>query len=150
MALQIRRIDEDALPEYWKMQIDTFLANGDTAGPIHETLEHVQRDYQRADMYQIMFDDTMIGGCCIAYEKHRTYRIQRFFISPMYQNQHYGKKAIQMILNQYDWQVLLLDTPKHQLRNLHFYKSLGFQELYEKNVGDGYILIELENRRMIL
>lgn len=147
VAIKICRVDKQDLEKFLKLQKETFLKNGDTAGPINETMTHILRDYETTDLYKVMLDDKMIGGCSIAHKGESTYRIHRLFIDPVYQNHHYGRDVMLEIMKTYNWNVIQLDTPKHQLRNRHFYKSLGFQEMFEKDVGDHYILIEFELRR---
>lgn len=148
-TMEIKRLQKDELAAYLALQKQTFLKNGDTEGPVMETIEQVKQDFQTTDMYKIMLDDKMIGGICIGCISQEQYRIHRFFIASAYQHQHYGKEALQRLMKVYPWEVLSLDTPAHQHRNLHFYKSMGFEVVYNKRVSERYELSELEIRRKL-
>ncbi len=82
------------------------------------------------EYYKIDHDGEIIGGVIVFRKKVREYEIGRIFITPRYQNQGIGKQVFELVWTLYPlarrW---TLETPAWNLRNRHFYQTVGFEEI---------------------
>jgi GNAT superfamily N-acetyltransferase len=93
------------------------------------------------DYYKVVVGHQIIGGIIIFRQAAREYELGRIFIAPEFQNQGIGAQAFEFLWETYPlakcWK---LGTPVWNLRNRHFYKKVGFEELGED--GHGGVLFE--------
>ena len=96
---------------------------------------------RQGDYYKILADKQIIGGIIVFEKGIRDYELGWIFLTPEYQNQGIGVKAFDFLWKTYylgkRW---TLGTPAWNLRNQHFYKKVGFNEIGED--GHGGILFE--------
>lgn len=82
--------------------------------------------------YKILVDDTIVGGMKLFDRGNNDFRLGAIFISPAYQNQGIGSKAIKFIETEYNhikkW---TLDTPYLNTRNHKFYEKHGYKKIDE-------------------
>ncbi|WDV46698.1 GNAT family N-acetyltransferase [Clostridiaceae bacterium M8S5] len=80
--------------------------------------------------YKIMIDDIIVGGINLYDLKNGHFRLGAIFISPEYQNQGIGTKAIEFIEKKYNkikkW---TLDTPYLNIANHRFYERHGYKRI---------------------
>lgn len=114
--------------------------------PANESLESLVYKIQKYDYYAIYENDKCIGGADIRISSDSTKcRLARIYLDPRYQNLGIGKKVMLELESYYpsvtSWS---LDTPHLNLRNHHFYESLGYDRQYTKTVDDVLKLFEYE------
>jgi len=82
------------------------------------------------EYYKIDKDGEIIGGVIVFRKRVREYEIGRIFIAPRHQNQGIGKQVFEFLWTVYPlakrW---TLGTPMWNVRNRHFYQTVGFKEI---------------------
>lgn len=106
--------------------------------PANENMESIRLKIQMHDYYGIYENDKLIGAADVrTNETENTCHLARIFIDPRYQNLGIGKKVMIMLESLYPnakrWS---LDTPFKNLRNHHFYESLGYKHTGTKVIDE--------------
>ena len=114
--------------------------------PANESLESLSYKVQTYDYYGIYENDKLIGGADIRTSPDFTKcRLARIYLDPRYQDIGIGKKAMLELELLYKgvthWS---LDTPHQNVRNQHFYESIGYVHQYTKAIDEVLKLFEYE------
>lgn len=114
--------------------------------PANESLESLTVKVHTYDYYGIYENDKLIGGADIRTNPDFTKcRLARIYLDPHYHNLGIGKKAMLELESLYpDAMHWSLDTPHLNVRNHHFYESLGYVRQYMKRIDDVLQLFEYE------
>lgn len=95
--------------------------------------------------YSIFVDGKIVGGICIVKQTNDYYYLYRIFLGSKFQNKGLGSKILQHLDKQFPrvkkW---LLDTPKDNHGNRHFYEKLGFKKIGEQQINEYLTLINYE------
>gem|GEM_PF-69328 len=102
--------------------------------PTNESLESILLKIQTHDYYTLYENDKLIGAVDVrTNEMENACHLARIYIDPRYQNLGLGKMTMHMLETLYPsastWS---LDIPFKNLRNHHFYESLGFKHVGTK------------------
>lgn len=82
--------------------------------------------------YKILVDSVIAGGINLFDLGERHFCLGAIFISPEYQRQGIGSKAIEFIEKKYDWvKRWTLDTPYLNTINHRFYEKHGYRKIDE-------------------
>lgn len=80
--------------------------------------------------YKIMVEDIIVGGLNLYDFGNDHFRLGAIFISPEYQNQGIGSRAIESIEEKYNWvKKWTLDTPYLNTANHRFYERHGYKKI---------------------
>lgn len=90
--------------------------------------------------YKIVSDGQIIGGIIVFPQRPGHYELGRMFLAPEFQNQGIGAQAFAFLWAEFPLaQCWTLGTPVWNLRNRHFYKKVGFDEI---GLHDGEVRFE--------
>lgn len=77
-----------------------------------------------------MLDNTIVGGLNLYDMSDGCFSLGAIFISPEYQNQGIGSRAIEFIEEKYNWvKKWILDTPYLNTANHRFYERHGYKRI---------------------
>ncbi len=97
--------------------------------PMFEKIEKISYKIQNHDYFKIIADGIIIGGINIYKKNDFHYYINRIFIHPDFENLGIGKKAMEFIEKEPDFQdahIWTLETPHKSFKNHYFYEKLGY------------------------
>jgi ribosomal protein S18 acetylase RimI-like enzyme len=106
-------------------------------GPPGYRSEHWQSKMMRqGTYYKILSDEQLIGGFVVRQKWHDHYELTRIFIDPDFQDRGIGARAIAFLEEAFAaarrW---TLDTPHWNQRTRHFYRKLGYAEVWQDPHG---------------
>lgn len=106
--------------------------------PANESMESIALKIQMHDYYALYENDRLIGAADVrTNEVESACHLARIYIDPRYHNLGIGKIAMQMLESLYPAAVVWsLDTPFKNLRNQHFYESLGYKYVGTKVIDE--------------
>jgi RimJ/RimL family protein N-acetyltransferase len=114
---------------------------GEGGPPGYKSPEWQAERIRFSDYFKIVVDKEIVGGIIVFRKAPRQYELGRIFIHADFQDQGIGTQAFEFLWGEYPlakrW---TLGTPTWNLRNRHFYKKVGFEEIGED--GQGGILFE--------
>lgn len=86
-------------------------------------------------LYKIMLDETIIGTFWLDHEtdnRPNHFELQDFCILPEYQNDGYGRKAMELMEKLYpNVEIWSLSTLLYSVRNQHLYEKMGYKKIGE-------------------
>lgn len=114
--------------------------------PANESLESLLYKIHTYDYYTVFENDKCIGGADIRTNPEQTKcRMARIYLDPRYHDLGIGRRVMLELESYYpDATHWSLDTPYLNLRNHHFYESLGYVKQYTKKIDDILQLFEYE------
>ena len=106
-------------------------------GPPGYSSEHWQSKMMgQGSYYKILSDEHLIGGLVVRQKWHDHYELTRIFILPECQDQGIGTQAMAFAEETFAaarrW---TLDTPEWNHRTRHFYRKLGYTEVWQDPHG---------------
>jgi len=137
--LKARAGDAQALAEVSKRAFENDIhygAPGPGGPPGYDSEAWQQEMIRFGDYYKIVSDGRVIGGIIVFRKRAREYELGRIFIAPESQNQGIGARAFEFLWQTYPLaKCWTLGTPVWNLRNRHFYRKVGFEEIGEDRHG---------------
>ena len=136
MEIFLQKLTDKEAEKWLELQVDAYMPlllkyQDYETSPATETVERVIGRMNAAccDHYFIMLGDEIAGGVRTArWEGTTRYRLGGIFILPQYQNLGIGKAAMLLVESLYpdasSWELVTL---QQEVRNLHFYESLGYR-----------------------
>ncbi|RKD33985.1 GNAT family N-acetyltransferase [Lacrimispora algidixylanolytica] len=110
-------------------EINTYLGrNGGPPG--YDKVESEKDIITNFIAYKIVLDNNIIGGLFLIPIEGNKMRFEDFVINPVYQNNGYGYKVMQLVEMMHpdikEWQ---LSTPVFSVGNQHLYTKFGYKEI---------------------
>ncbi len=105
-------------------------APGPGGPPGYDSAAWQSKMMRLGEYYKIDIDGEIIGGLIVFRKQPREYEVGRIFLAPPFQNHGFGRQVFEFLWAAYPlvkrW---TLDTPQWNVRNRHFYQSVGFREI---------------------
>lgn len=119
----------------------------DGGPPGYDSLDFVKGMIQSSYFYhKILLDGTIIGGFNVKKVADGQYKLDLFFIDPLFHNQGIGTKTLAFINTCFaDAKKWFVETPGYSVRNHHVYEKAGYKKVGEsEREPDGFYLIYYE------
>ncbi len=112
--------------------------------PMTQTLSELQEEYSNNTVYKLVYNANIVGSVRVDQSNDTCY-INKLCVHPSVQGQGYGR----LMMNEVERQAMTctrfeLFTGHRSLRNLNFYKRLGYTEFKQVMVNDSLTLIYME------
>ena len=102
-------------------------ARGSGGPPGYDSASFQLRAMKFTDYYNILLDDTLVGGIIVSSRGKHQRILERIFIDPPFYNQGIASRAMELLWALYpNVQIWTLGTPEWNKRTQHFYEKLGF------------------------
>jgi len=96
--------------------------------PLVQTIESIEDDFSTYHFYIAVLENKIIGSVKVRLIENIHLWIGRLVVHPDYQGRGIGKKIMVYVENKYrNVEVFLLYTAEKSIRNVTFYKSLGYE-----------------------
>ena len=112
--------------------------------PLVQTIQSIQTDFEQQVFLKLVEQEQIIGSVRGYIEKDIC-KVGRLIVHPDFQNKGYGKQLMKAIekefptANQFE-----LFTGHRSIKNLSFYKKLGYQEFQQQKIHDRLTLVYLK------
>ena len=122
---------------------DLIRYGDDPTCPANESKARLLYKMRNSDYYVFFYSGTLIGGAQVADLGGGSYRLNRIYIDPEYQNKGLGSALMALLEANYPLaRRFSLDTPHLNIRNHHFYEKLGYVKVGEYKYNDALTLFD--------
>lgn len=131
--------------QYLAYQSEAEMLNDFTIQPLQETLEEVEEQFQKGIILKAVDEcGTIIGSVRGFEEEDGALYIGKMIVHPDCQNKGIGKRILQELESRFPNGKKRLFTNQANKRNMHFYKSMGYQEFKQERLTPNIMLVWLE------
>ncbi len=105
-------------------------APGPGGPPGYDSSSFQEKVMNFMDYYNILLNDTIVGGVIVAAKNRFHLILERIFVDPAYHNRGIASCAMIELWKKYPKaQLWTLGTPEWNIRTQHFYEKLGFKQV---------------------
>ncbi len=116
--------------------------------PLTQSLAELEAEYQPMTILKAVDEQGVIVGSVRGYQKEDTLFIGKLMVEPKRQSQGIGKDLIRAIEDKFPASRYELFTSALSERNLHFYRTAGYQEFKREELPPGLTFVYFEKQRV--
>ena len=130
--------------QYLAYQSEAKLLNDFSIPPLKQTIEEVNKEYEKGIFLKAVDENGDIVGSVRAYRDNNTAYIGKLIVLPEKQGHGIGTELLRAIEHECVAARYELFTSDKSARNIQLYERLGYVRFKEKKVTDGWAFVYLE------
>lgn len=144
----IGRAEKSDLPEILELQYAAYRSEAkiyedDHIPPLIQTIEQLESEHAECVFFKSMIDYTIVGSVRVSV-RDRICTIGKLIVKPEYQNRGIGKQLMRTVEESFpNLNRIELFTGHKSVRNLQFYKNLGYKPFKEEKINEHLTFIYL-------